>query len=219
MLAVKGYSRFPIFYNSSGTRILGYESPNPDFNKYVSWIYRPAIAIYRLRDLKFRRRFIVNEALNPQLKTREIVPPYIYVFPDYEAAETLNNCYAMGITLKGPRTPIFLPLIMLRALTEKEVKALLHIAEVNQLSREKIFTLLNLLNIEYQPLKVLAGGKTVFEIRDPEVDTPYKVLVNPLGQVEDVNFCVELPEKTYLPELIMLTRQQKNLYILSEWPY
>jgi len=220
VIGLVGFTRFPIFYSSNGRKILGCLCADKEFEKYVYSLRRASIAIKTLRDIRLRSRFVVNHnAINPHLKMREIVPPFMYVYPDEEPDETLNSAYTLGFILKGARCPVYIPLICLRLLTEKEVQALLVAAVVKPFRESPLERFLEELGIRHEKHKTLADGRLVLRIEDPQVNQPYMVVIDRQWKVHAVNFCIDMHHDFYLPELIMLTRDRKDLYIFSEFEY
>lgn len=213
MFAVVGFTRFPIFYSSNGKRILGSKSPNKDFNDYVHGLDdRPFVALRTLSNLNLKSRFVINNrAINPTLRMRELVPKFEFVYPDDEPDEVLNNVYSRGIVVKGARTPVFIPLISLRILTQDEVDALLKVARVHELDLEGMFSFLNDLDINLVDKELRISGEIVLTLFDKSIDELYHVMINQDGKVLDVDFCFEYSD-LYLPELVMLVRENGSVY-------
>lgn len=159
-----------------------------------------------------------RNAYNPELKKRNIVPRYIYAYPDTEPIETLSNVMGLGFYLEGARKKVFIPLLSLRTLSKKEVKVFLNIAEVSDYGLPKFERFMDELGIEHQS-RELADGNTVMEIRDPMVRGEYQVLVSPSGKVVDVDFCVHGHEDYYLTELVMFTRESRSVYHIGGFHY
>jgi len=215
MLALIGYTRFPVFYSSDGKKILGYKCSDREFRNYV-WSIKDkrVVAIRTLSRLNLKRRFVVKDkAINPSLRTIERVVRRIYVYPSYEAEEPITNAYALGFVLKGVRTPVFVPLIVLRYLEEKEAEALLGIAKVREINIDEIIEFLKSLGIQAKVRSLVEG--IVVDLDDPIVGC-YQVLVDEKGRVIDTNVCIEAETHLYLPELVFLIRQQGNVYIYSK---
>jgi len=220
VIVLVGYTRFPIFFNSNGRKIIGYKSHDEEFNEYVYSIKEKCIIIRSLSNIQYKSRFVVErKAINPVLKYKEPVPNYIYVYPDREPEEIITDAYTLGIVLKGARKPVYTPLLCLRMLTQKEVNALLNITEIKEFTLNKIEIFMQQLGLNIEKLGELAGNRCVLKIDDPEVDKPYRVLIDSKGRVLDVNFCIEMHQSLYLPELIMLVREQGSIYITSGFDY
>ncbi|RLG42247.1 MAG: hypothetical protein DRO05_01655 [Thermoproteota archaeon] len=218
MIALVGFSRFPIFYDSSGREILGYKCRDEDFNTYVYSLPRGSCAaISSLSNLRYRSRFVVRDiAINPFLRLKELVPRYIYVYPDLEPELVINYSYSLGISLRGPRRPAFIPLLCLRLLEEDEVRALLTTAKARESSIdiEGIISFLNTLGISVES-RMMAGGRFLLRLDDPKVSESYEVLVDKEGRVLEVNFCVEMPHQLHVSELVMLARESGEIYVSS----
>jgi len=214
MLALIGFTRFPIFYYSDGRRILGCERVGK-FSEYVFSISdRKVVAINTLRNLRMRRRFVIEgKAINPSLRVSESVVRKIYVYPSYEGEDPLDNVYAMGIVLKGVRKPVFIPLISLRYLDEKEAQALLGISKVKALTVDRMVEFLRSIGIEAQTRNLVDG--IVVDIYDPEIDERYQVLVDDEGKVLDTNVCIEAETQLYLAEMVLLIRQRGGVFVYS----
>jgi len=212
MLALIGYSRFPIFYSSDGRKILGCKCSDEKFEKYVFSIKdKRIIAIRTLSKLNLKRRFVVKgKAINPSLRTVESVVKGIYIYPSYEAEKPITNAYALGFVLKGIRTPVFVPLIALRYLEKKEIEALLGVVRVEELNIDKMIEFARHLGIRARVRNLVDGF--VVDLDDPIVGS-YQVLVDEKGRVIDTNVCIEAETQLFLPEIILLIRQQENVYI------
>jgi len=225
MIVLTGFTRYPIFYSSNGRRIIGYKSSDEKFNEYVYSIREPSVVVHTLADLRFRSRFVVfdkrigKRAVNPFLKLREYVPYSMYVYPDDKPTETFSDAYCLGITLKGARTPVYVPLICLRMLTREEVDAFLRVATVKEVTVDRFTEFMRQLGIEVEKIKELPNNRSVLRISDPEVSDTYMVVVDSRGLVLDKNFCMEMAQPLYLPELIMLTRERKDIYVFSSFEY
>jgi len=212
MLALVGYTRFPIFYSSDGRKILGCECRDEKFREYVFSIKdKKVVAIRTLSKLNLRRRFVVNgKAINPSLRTTESVVRRIYIYPSYDAEEPLVNVYALGIVLKGIRKQVFVPLIALRYLSEEEVQALLGVVKVKELTVNRMIEFVRSLGIQTEVRNLIEG--IVVDLDDPIVGR-YQVLVNEKGKVLDTNVCIEVEAQLYLSEIVLLIRQQGDVHI------
>jgi hypothetical protein len=212
MLALIGYTRFPVFYSSDGRKILGCRCSDEEFREFVFGIEdRRVVAIGTLSKLSLRRRFVLGgRAINPSLRTSESVVRKIYVYPSYEAEEPITNAYALGFVLKGIRMPVFVPLVALRYLEEKEVEALLGIARVRELSIDRMIEFVRSLGIRVEIRSLVEG--IVVELDDPIVGS-YQVLVDEKGRVLDTNVCIEAETQLFLSEIVLLIRQQGDVYI------
>lgn len=220
MIALGGFTRFPTFYTGDGRTRLGAQSPSVAFNQYVETLQGKFLAIHTLARVPYRSRWVVEGmAVNAEIKTEEELVKRIYTFPHPTPEPILMNVYAWGITLKGSRRNIFVPLLSRRALAQDEVNALLQIATITDLTVDRTTALLNALGIEIVQSRILAGDRRMLELRDPQVADSYKLLVARNGRVVQVNFCFDLPESLYLSELVMLVRGQRNLHILSGFDY
>jgi len=215
MLALIGYTRFPVFYSSDGRKILGCECRDKKFKEYVFGIKdKEVVAIRTMSKLNLRRRFVIKcKAFNPSLRTTESVVRRIYVYPSYEAEESLTNVYASGFVFKGIRVPVFIPLIALRYLSEEEVHALLGVAKVKKLTIDRMIEFVMSLSIQAEVRSLIEG--TVIDLDDPIVGR-YQVLVNEKGRVLDTNVCIEA-EKLYLPEIVLLIRQGDAYVYPRRW--
>ena len=215
MLALIGFTRFPIFYSSDGRKILGCECRDEKFREYILDIRdRKVVAIGRLANLRMRRRFVIEDkAINPSLKIAEEVVRKIYVYPSYEGEGPLANVLAMGIALKGVRKPIFIPLIALGYITESEAQALLGISRVRDLTVDRMVEFLRSLGIEVGTRNLVEG--TVVDIYDPQIDLRYQVLVDDRGRVVDTNVCIESDVRFYLPEIVLLIRRRGGAFVYS----
>ncbi|HDH44914.1 MAG TPA: hypothetical protein ENG66_05950 [Thermococcus sp.] len=215
MLALIGFTRFPIFYSSDGRKILGCECRDEKFREYILDIRdRKVVAIGRLANLRMRRRFVIEDkAINPSLKIAEETVRKIYVYPSYEGEDPLDNVLAMGIVLKGVRNPVFVPLISLKHLDEKEAQALLGISRAKALTIERMVEFLRSIGIEAQTRNLVEG--IVVDIYDPEIDERYQVLVDDKGRVLDTNVCIEAETQLYLPEIVLLIRQRGEIFVYS----
>jgi hypothetical protein len=212
MLALIGYTRFPVFYSSDGRKILGCRCKDREFREFVFGIRdKRVVAIGTLSKLSLRRRFVLEgKAINPGLRTSESVVRRIYVYPSYEAEEPITNAYALGFVLKGIRVPVFVPLVALRYLEEKDVEALLGIAKVKELSIDRIIEFVRSLGIRVEVRSLVEG--IVVELDDPIVGS-YQVLVDEKGRVLDTNVCIEIETQLFLPEIVLLIRQQGDIYV------
>jgi len=212
MLALVGYTRFPIFYSSDGRKILGCECRDEKFREYVFSIKdKKVVAIRTLSKLNLRRRFVVNgKAINPSLRTTESVVRRIYIYPSYDAEEPLANVYALGIVLKGIRKQVFVPLVALRYLSEEEVQALLGVVKVKELTVNRMIEFVRSLGIQTEVRNLIEG--IVVDLDDPIVGR-YQVLVNEKGKVLDTNVCIEVETQLYLSEIVLLIRQQGDVHI------
>jgi len=215
MLALIGYTRFPIFYSSNGRKILGSNCEDSAFRRYVFGIKdREAVAIRTLRSLNVRRRFVVEgRAINPNLRLAEHVVKKIYVYPSYEPEEAISDAYAAGIVLKGARKPVFVPLIMLKHLTEEEALALLGVSRVKDLTVGRMVDFLRRLGIRAETRNLVDA--IVVDVYDPAIDERYQVLVDDKGKVLDTNVCVETDAQMYLPELVLLIRDRGDVFVYS----
>ena len=212
MLALIGYTRFPVFYSSDGRTILGCECRDERFKEYVFGIKdKKVVAIRTLSKLNLRRRFVVKKrAINPSLRTTESVVRRIYVYPSYEAEEPLTNVYALGFVLKGVRKLVFVPLMALRYLSGEEAQALLGVAKVKELTINKMIEFVRSLGIQAEVRNLVE--RIVVDLEDPIVGR-YQVLVDEKGRVLDTNVCIEAETQLYLPEVVLLIRQQGDVYI------
>jgi len=52
----------------------------------------------------------------------------------------------------------------------------------------------------------------VVELDDPIVGS-YQVLVDEKGRVLDTNVCIEIETQLFLPEIVLLIRQQGDIYV------
>jgi hypothetical protein len=215
MLALIGYTRFPIFYSSNGRKILGSDCKDSVFKNYAFGIRdKESIAIRTLTALSMKRRFVVEgRAINPSLKFAEYVVKKIYVYPSYEPEETITNAYAMGITLKGTRRPVFVPLVALKPLTEEEAAALLGVSKVKDFNIDRLLSFLRSLNIQVEHRNLV--DTIVVDIYDPVIDERYQVLINDKGKVLDTNVCIETDVQMYLPELVLLIRDRGDVFVYS----
>ena len=220
LIALKGFSRFPIFFTEDGKKNLGFKSSNEDFNAYVKSLKNNSIAIQSLRNINFRSRFVVKgKAINPELNTEESVPYYLYVFPDNNASSILTDVFALGFILTAGRNKLFIPLLTRRILTAQEVKALLKVVTIQAFGIKRFKLFMEELDIEVTIEKELAVG-TVIHIQDPLMhNNAYRVLVNSEGKVVDVDFCVSGYESMYLTELVMFARESGSIYHLSGFNY
>jgi hypothetical protein len=219
MIALSGYSRFPIFYSSNGRKRLGFQSGSDKFNVYIEGLKGDFVAIHSLKDIRFRRRFVLErKAYNPELKKKNIVPQYIYAYPDTEQVETFSNIMGMGFYLEGARKKIFVPLLSLKILSKQEVNAFLNIAEIKDYGLSEIGGFMDDLGIEHRS-RVLANDNIVFDIQDPMVSGNYQALISPNGKVLDVDFCIHGYENYYITELVMFTRESGSVYHLSGFNY
>ncbi|ADB58214.1 hypothetical protein [Archaeoglobus profundus] len=212
MIALIGYTRFPVFYSSDGKKVLGCKCNDKEFRDYV-WSIKDkgAVAIRTLSKLNLRRRFVVKDkAINPSLRTVESVVRRIYVYPSYEAVEPITNAYVLGFTLKFIRMPVFVPLIVIRYLEEGEVEALLGIAKVREINIDEMVEFLRSLGIQVEVRSLVEG--IVVDLDDPIVGC-YQVLIDEQGRVIDTNVCIDMEAQLFLPELVFLIRQQGNIYI------
>ena len=94
VVAFIGFSKFPIFYNESSGKVLGYKSGISTFDTYVYSLPRSveAVAIYSLNVTSTKRRFVINyHSYNPYLKWCEKTPKYIYVFPEKTPCKIFDN--------------------------------------------------------------------------------------------------------------------------------
>jgi len=221
LLALIGFSRFPIFLSANGRHVLGHRCPEPEFQDYVASLAssRPSVAIKALGPVELRRRFVIrNMAVNPRLRRHELVPRWLYVWPDEEPEEIVRSAYAHGALIFGPKRPIFLPLIYLKPLTQDEARAISDLARLPKaakMSLKALLAFLSDLGIEVIRREFLASGEVLLALRDPEVSEPYEVLIGRDWRVLDANFCVSLSSDVYLPELVMLVREQKRIFILG----
>ena len=215
MLALIGYTRFPIFYSSDGRKILGCECRDEKFREYVLSIRdRKVVAIRRLANLRMRRRFVIEgKAINPSLKIAEDVVRKIYVYPSSEGEDPLDNVYAMGVILKGVRNPVFVPLISLGYVTESEAQALLGVSRVRDLTLDRMVEFLRSIGIDVTTRNLVDG--VVVDIYDPQIDRRYQVLVDDRGRVLDTNVCIESDVQLYLPEIVLLIRRRGGVFVFS----
>jgi hypothetical protein len=215
MLALVGYTRFPIFYSSDGRRILGSDCEDSAFKRYAFGIKdKEAVAIKTLKSLNMRRRFVVEgRAINPSLKLAEYVVKKIYVYPSCEPEDTISDAYAAGIVLKGARKPVFVPLIMLKYLTEEEALALLGVSKVKDLTVDRMLAFLRRLGIQAETRNLVDA--IVVDVYDPVIDERYQVLVDDKGRVLDTNVCIETDAQMYLPELVLLIRDRGDVFVYS----
>ncbi|WP_456328549.1 hypothetical protein [Archaeoglobus sp.] len=193
-------------------KVLGCKCSDKEFRDYV-WSIKDkrAVAIKTLSKLNLRRRFVVKDkAINPSLRTVERVVRRIYVYPSYEAEEPITNAYVLGFTLKCIRMPVFVPLIVLRYLEEREVEVLLGIVKVREIDIDEMIEFLRSLGIQVEVRSLVEG--IVVDLDDPIVGC-YQVSVDERGRVIDTNVCIDMEAQLFLPELVFLIRQQGSIYI------
>ena len=225
VIALTGFTRLPIFYDSTGTKILGSKCRNKKFEKYVYSLKDQSIAIFALANLKYRSRFVISNehigrrAVNPSLKLQEYVPSHIYIYPDKEPDPITVNVHTLGIRLKGARKPVYVPLLYLKILTREEVNALFNATITKEITVEKYVKFAKELKIKIEKIKELAGSRILLKIRDPKIRKTYMVVIDNMGKVIDQNFCIEMHQQLYLPELIMLTRERETIHILPNFEY
>lgn len=231
MIILGGFSRFPIFYSSDGKQTIG-STPNTketigsssfinELNTYVNSLKGKFVVLDVIANIVFKSRFIINKvSINPQLKnTKEDVPNNMFVYPDTEPDPILNNVYTKGFTLKGGRNTVFVPLLSMRELTQKEADALLSISRVSVFSFDKISNFLGSLDIRYTIEKELVDNRIVIRLADPYVNGPYRVLIDKNLRVLDVDFCLSEYENLFLAELILSVRENGGVYHISGFSY
>lgn len=220
MIALGGYSRYPIFYDATGIHTLGARSSDNAFDRYTNNLKGRFVAIHHLANLRYRSRFAMESvAINPELQSEEEIPSYLYFYPALTPEATLTNAHTLGISLKGGRQGIYLPLLTLRHLTQEEVNALLHIAKVEALSLDRLKEFLQRLNIQLVEDRELAGNTYVWGLRDPLVGRPYRVRLDAKGRVLNVDFCIDFLHTFYVAELVMLVREQHDINHISGFDY
>ncbi len=220
MIVLGGFSRFPIFFDSSGKKNLGFKSIDEDLNEYVKDLDGKYVLLHSISELHYTSRFVIKKiAINPALKHEEDVPDYIYIPPDRNPEEIIKNAYSWGFILKGGRRTVYVPLICLRQLTRQEVDALLRIYKVKELDIKRLELFCEQLGIDIEVVKELAGNRIVLKMIDNLISDPYMVSIDKLGRVLDVNICIEMPEQLYLSELIMLIREAQGIEITSGFDY
>ncbi|MBY9007711.1 MAG: hypothetical protein KGD63_13275 [Candidatus Lokiarchaeota archaeon] len=197
-----------------------YKSNDIDFNNYVYSLKGKFIAIQSFKDIKFRSRFTLQgKAINPDLKNEELIPKFLYIYPDDNPTKIFSDILSKGIQLKSLRTNVFIPLLILRNLTKKEVNAILKIVEIKEMDLKRLYIFLNELDIRYNIIKELHNNRYVLEMRDPQVSDTYRVLVNEIGRIFDVDFCFHEYQNLYLSELIMIVREAYYINHLSGFHY
>lgn len=224
MMCVLGISRFPVYVDSTGSKILGSRPPRAprDFVEYVRSLPKKdlAIAIWSLRQLNVRRRFLIRKrAFNPELRVEELLIRHLFVYPDMEPEKLPTNCLALGIRLTT-RRPTFFPLASLHALSTEEINALLQIRKIERLTVDKILTVIeNELNIVVEERIYHANGTIALAMRDDQLNVRYAVLVDGEARVLDTTVCFTADDQPYLHEFIMLTRDQGYLNVYPRESY
>jgi len=218
VIALNGFSRFPIFYDASGERIINPNQVVREFREFVFSLPREPAAIFSAICVRrLRRRFVVKgRAANPSMRGVEQVPRHIYIYPDREPDEVLSSDYALGIRLLGARRPVFVPLLSLRTLTEDEAKAiegLLAKPVVSRFDLEMLVGFLAEIGVEVESQEVLADGRIRLSLHDRRADLRYRVTLDRGWRVLDTNFCIEMPFPYYLPELVVLVRERGHIYV------
>jgi len=161
-------------------------------------------------------------ALNPELKLKSenLIPDKLFVFPSLKHEEIPTNIFGYGIIIKGVKSKkIFVPLIIRRKLLKNEVDAILSIynIKIKSLSIEHIYKFLEILGIEVVNEERMADSTFILELKDSLIESGnYKVHITHSGKILNVNFCIDLAYDAYLPELIMLVRNQQSIYIFSD---
>ena len=225
MFALKGFTRFPIFYSSNGRNILG-ARPKEEEN-FVKYVYRlpdnKLVAIKSISNIKLVRRIIVDRiALNFELKVIELYPHYIYVYDDLTPDTTFNNYIVRGFTVKGPRLRVFIPLIPLASLEKEEINAFKLLVHRKKKLRELDMNTFNYL-LDNLGVKIIGrkpcNGNIALAIYDPFLDTIYNVLVDKDLKVLDTNICFETDVSYYLPEFIVFIRRSGGIYVYPEDRY
>ena len=202
MLALIGYRKFPIFYSKEGRitrRVPEY------FLEYVSGIReKEVIAIGSLPNLKLRRRVVIgDQVINPSFERRkETLAKKIYVYPEKKGEETVRNVYSIGLVLKGPRFPVFLPILYIFPIR-------LSSNSIVGKGLEGMMELLEELGVEVT-LGTKSQGRTTLEVHDPEAESDYTVLVDDFGRVIDTSLCFHSDESLYLFELVLLYRNRRG---------
>jgi len=225
MFAIKGFTRFPIFYTSDGSKILG---AKPKINLgFVDYVYNlpdePLIAVREIARVKPTRRIVVDRrAINFQTKNLELYPVHMYIFDDTTPDVTFNNALVQGFTVKGARARVFIPLILLSRLTQEEVKVFQVFAHrsryLKKISLGNILQILKGLNIEVTAQKPYQD-KISLKIYDPEIDVQYSLLIDKSLGVVDTNICFDSDTPYYLPEFIVFIRRAGRVYTYPEERY
>ena len=218
MIALNGFSRFPIFYDASGERIISPSQVAREFREFVFSLPREPAAIFSAICVRrLRRRFVVKgRAANPSMRGVEQVPRHIYVYPDREPDEVLSSDYALGIRLLGARRPVFVPLLSLKVLTEEEARAiegLLTKPAVSEFDLGRLVEFLREIGVGVEAQEVLADGRIKLALHDHVADLHYRVIVDRNWRVLETNFCIDMPFPYYLPELVVLVRGRGHIYV------
>ena len=98
----------------------------------------------------------------------------------------------------------------LRYLSGEEAQALLGVAKVKELTINKMIEFVRSLGIQAEVRNLVE--RIVVDLEDPIVGR-YQVLVDEKGRVLDTNVCIEAETQLYLPEVVLLIRQQGDVYI------
>lgn len=211
-----------MFISADGLKNLGQITYVKRIENYICSLgSQKGVVIFEMDRVRTKTRFVSNgKAIHPSLGGSEICIDNVFIYPDTEAEPALNNVYARGVLLKGARKPTFVPLIALRSLAEEEAAALQSVSEakkgasVGEISFERIQTFAESIGIHMDVNSIPEGY--LLDIRDPEVSDHYQVKTNKLGVVSWTNVCVSFHEGTYLPEFIVLLREERDLYVYSE---
>ena len=214
MIAVIGYSRFPVFYSMDGKRVLGHKCDDNKFCDFVYALKDTGVVIKEIGNVHYRSRFVIRRiAVNPATHQIEDVPERLYFYPDDAPDIVMDDIYAWGIMLRGFKRNLFLPLICIRKLSRKESNAVYGIFTMREINIDKIESFLDELGIEIEEKVELPSRRVRLKLNDPAVSNPYVVEVDSNGVVHDVNICLDFPGRLYLPELIMLTRETREIYV------
>jgi len=225
MFVLMGYTRWPVFLSGDGRRNLGSSINNPKVADYIRRLgSRKGIVILTMENIQSKTRFVTDDmAVHPSFGSEEICPRNVFVYPCLEPDVSIVDAYARGVVMKGSRKPMFVPLVTMRNLDEREVDAVKAArpvpvqrsqGSVADLTLERMLEFARSVGISVNVRD--RGSQKVLTVNDPETyGGSYQVLLSSSGIVNDTNVCVSVNSGTYLPEFLMLLREERDLYIYS----
>ncbi|MFX1250921.1 MAG: hypothetical protein ACFFCZ_04885 [Promethearchaeota archaeon] len=226
MMAVIGLSKFPVYLDNTGEKVLGANPPivPKKFKNYVSYLPRNRIAVvlFQINFTHLRRRILLgSRAVNPHLKFKvlsEVLPKKIFVYPELTPDIVKTDRISIGIRIPT-RKSLFMPVADLRLLTKKETIALTAMTNIQELTLERIQQFLPDIDVTITAKQEFPNDTTALRIHDSTLQETYAVLVNNEGKVLSTNVCVDPEETLFLIEMILLLREQRYLHIYSDSGY
>ncbi|MEX2689062.1 MAG: hypothetical protein Q6351_001895 [Candidatus Njordarchaeum guaymaensis] len=148
---------------------------------------------------------------------RVVLPKRIFV-ENYEFI-IHNNGYYKGVMILQSHFPIYIPVFLIRILSNEELKAILEF--INQKTTTFDLTFLKNLNIKIEKQAEISDGIALL-LRDEIYGLTYGVLLDYKGRIQESNVCIENQSLFSLIEFVLIVRnsaknQRLVFYDLREY--